>query len=653
MTAIRHFTRFAIVVALVPWLAHGQAGLAAENAGDKQAALIQVLKSDAPLGDKAIACKRLAIYGNKEAVPALAPLLANDQLSSWARIPLEAIPDPAADDALRAALDQVQGRLLVGVINSLGVRKDARSVSALVAKMKAPDAEVASAAAEALGHIGGPAAAKSLTQALAGAPEAVRSSVAEGCVVCASQYLAGGKPAEAQRLYDTVRAANVPKQRVLEAIRGAILARGSKGIPLLLEQLRSTDKGHLGIGLRTARELPGRDVTAALAAELDRCAPERQVLLLLAAGDRGDATIVPKVLQLAQGGSPAVRVAAVALVERLGDLSNVPVLLKAAAADDAELARTAKSALIRMEGKPVDADLLGRLPQATGKTRQVLIELAGRRQLTGAVPEIMRSIEAPDAELRQAALASLSTLGNEAQAGDLVRLLLKAQPADRDEVEKSLTTICSRCSARCLPYVLPLAKNADVSIRKTALHALSAIGGPEALAGVTTAVNDQDETVQDEAVKMLCTWPNAWPEDAGVAEPLLTLAKTGKKPSYQVQGLRGYLQFMQETKKLDDEAKLARLNDAVPLITRPDDKRLAVSVVSTVSAAGTLELLTRFAQDGDVAEEACQAIVRIAAGQNAPGSKEARQKALQTVVNKTKNDATRKQAEDALKRLQP
>ena len=55
-----------------------------------------MLRSDAPPQDKAIPCKQLAIYGSKEAVPALAALLSNPELASLARIALEAIPEPAA-----------------------------------------------------------------------------------------------------------------------------------------------------------------------------------------------------------------------------------------------------------------------------------------------------------------------------------------------------------------------------------------------------------------------------------------------------------------------------------------------------------------------------------------------------------------------------
>ncbi|MHC4518906.1 MAG: HEAT repeat domain-containing protein, partial [Planctomycetota bacterium] len=157
---------------------------------EDQDALIGVLKSNAPKGDKAIACKRLAIYGTEKAVPALAPLVADKELASWARIALEAIPGPAPDAALCEALGTLEGRLLIGTINSIGVRRDDRAVGALSQKLDAPNVDVASAAAVALGHIGGADAVKALEPRLASAPAGVRSAIAEGCILCAESYLA-------------------------------------------------------------------------------------------------------------------------------------------------------------------------------------------------------------------------------------------------------------------------------------------------------------------------------------------------------------------------------------------------------------------------------------------------------------------------------
>ncbi|MBW8885934.1 MAG: HEAT repeat domain-containing protein [Planctomycetia bacterium] len=140
------------------------------------------------------------------------------------------------------------------MINSIGVRRDAAAVDLLSSRLADKDAEVASASAVALGRVGNPAAAQSLRKALTAGPAAVRSAVAEGLVLCAERYLAESNSAEATKIYDEVRKAEVPRQRMLEATRGAILARGKDGIPLLVEQLRSNDKGLFQIALGTARE---------------------------------------------------------------------------------------------------------------------------------------------------------------------------------------------------------------------------------------------------------------------------------------------------------------------------------------------------------------------------------------------------------------
>ena len=656
MLTNRHFTCCVALLVAASTLATSQTSTAAagnQRSKEEESQLIAVLRSDAAPAEKAITCKRLSVYGTSEAVPALAPLLLDKELSSWARIALEVIPGPAADAALRDAMNKAEGRLLVGVINSISVRRDAQAAEGLAAKLKSDDADVASAAAVALGHIGGEQSAKVLVQALAEAPAVVRPAVAEGCILCAEKSLAEGKSTDAVKLYDTVRQASLPKQRLLEAIRGAILARGFGGIALLIEQLEAPDKAQLGIGLRAARELPGREVTERLAAEIKQLSPDRQPLLLLAIADRSDAAVLPTVLEAAKNGPTALRVTALGLLIQLGSVSCVPVLLEAATQGDPEVAQAAKETLSRLPGKDVDADLLARLPQATGKTRQVLIELAGQRQMDGALPAVMLSIEDVDAGVRGAAVQAVGVIGGDKQAADLVRLLQKTQnPAERAAIEKALLAVSGRGGVNCVPYLLPLMQSGDSALRMIGLHGLAIAGGPDALAAVKSAVDDQEETVQDEAVRTLSTWPNNWPGDAGVAEPLLTLARSGRKMSHQVLGLRGYLQYVRGDTKLSDGERVTMVHELLALIKRPEEKRLAISVVGAAPTAGSLELLMTLAADPAVTEEACSAIVNLA-GKSMQGlSREQCRKALETAIEKSKNNATKKKAEELLKRIQ-
>jgi HEAT repeat protein len=646
-----HFMRTVLLTVAVSCLYFGTSTpvAAQKSAAERERELIQVLQSDAAKGEKAISCKFLAIYGSKDAVPVVAPLLRDPELSSWARIALEAIPDPSADAALRAALDQVEGRLLVGVINSIGVRRDASAIGPLTAKLRSSDVAVGSAAAVALGRIGGEGVGRSLAGMLAEGPEELRSAAARGCILCAEGMLEMGQTAQAMKLYDTVRGARLPKQRVLEATRGAILARQTEGIPLLLEQLRSTDPELVGIGLRTARELPGRQVTEALAAELKSTSPERQAPLLLALADRSDAAVMPAVLQVAQTAPVELRLVAIGALDRMGDASCVPTLLEAATAENVQLSRAAKQAIARLEGDAVDADLMAQLPGSEGSLRQALIELAGARRIEKALPIVLKSASDPNPGIRRAACDTLGTLGSSAEANELVCLLEQAKDTrERSELERALSGICGREGAGCVAAVLPLMQNADPALRIAGLHLLATVGGTDALSAVKIAITDQDESVRDETVRTLSGWPSNWPEDVGVAEPLLTLAKSGKKPVYQIQGLRGYLQYIEATKTLEGKEKVQRIQDALPLIQRNEERLLAISVLGTVPQAEALALLTSFTGEAALVEEACQAIVKVVATDKVEDA-EARRKALETVVAKSTNDRTRKRASSLLK----
>lgn len=647
----RHFTWLVLLVAVaVSAVAVGQDQATAKA---KERELIAILQSNAPAAEKAIPCKQLAIYGSEEAVPTLMPLLADKELASWARIALEAIPGPAADEALREAMGTLQGRLLVGTINSIGVRRDVLAVDMLAQKLGDGDADVASAAAVAMGHIGGDRAAKALTQALTKAPAGVRSAVAEGCILCAEWYLAQDKPAEAVKLYDTIRQADVPNQRHLEAIRGAILARGSDGIGLLIEQLESADKGRVGIGLRTARELPGRDVTEALVAEIDRLSPQRRSLLLLALADRSDDAVRPAVLKAVQGGPKSLRVTAIGILIRLGDVSSVPILLQAATEGDAEIQQAAQETLVRLAGKDVDADLARRLPQAKGKMRQVLIELASQREINEALASIVSSMEDADAGVRIAAVQAVSVLGTDAQVAELARLIQKTtNSAERAGIEKALLAVTGRSGGNSVPDLLPLTQSRDKSLRITGLRAMVVVGGPEALAAVNSAIAGDQGDVQDEAVRILSTWPNKWPEDAAAGEALLRLTRSGTKMSHQVLALRGYLQHVRGNTKLSNDQKLACVIDLRPQIKRPEEERLAIALLGEVPSSGSLELLTTLAEDQAVAEEAYSAIVKIAGGDIQGLSKERRQQALRTAAEKSANSGTKRRAQEALNKIQ-
>ncbi len=132
----------------------------------KESEALKVLASDAKTYDKAMACDLLGRVGTAKAVPALAKLLADAQLNDYARDGLERIPDPAAGKALLDALKTLVGDLRVGVIITLGDRREKAAVPALATIAKGSDATAAGAALAALAQIGTEDAAKAILDAL-------------------------------------------------------------------------------------------------------------------------------------------------------------------------------------------------------------------------------------------------------------------------------------------------------------------------------------------------------------------------------------------------------------------------------------------------------------------------------------------------------
>lgn len=573
---------------------------------EKERELIAILKSDAPAGDKAIACKRLSVDGSEAAVPELAKLLANEQLASWARTALEAIPGTASDEALRTAAGSLQGRLLVGTLNSIGVRRDAAAGELLAGRLADKDADVASAAAVALGRIGNAAAATSLRKALTVSPAGVRSAVAEGLILCGESFLAKGDAAEATKIYDEVRAAEVPRQRMLEATRGAILARGQAGVPLLVEQLRSTDKGLFQIGLSTAREFPGNQVDAALATELDTAPPERASLVVVAMADRKDTVNLPAVLKAASRGAKPVRLAALAALGRVGDASCLVALLDAAVDADADLAKTAKVSIADLKGQAVDKEIASRLAQAEGKTLPVLIDLVGQRRIE-ATDALLKALKHTDPAVRRATLTALGSTITDKHLSVLVAQVMT--PADSESApvaQAALKAAAVRMPDReaCAAELATAFGRAPTGTKIVLLETIAAVGGTKALAAVGAAGKSADTTLQDASTRLLGEWTTI---DA--APVLLDLSKSGG--NYQGRALRGYIRIARQF-TMTEPQRIEMCKSAMDAARQPAEQKLVIEVLKRYPHIEMLKLAVKAAQSPDLKTDASAAAKAIA-----------------------------------------
>jgi HEAT repeat protein len=318
---------------------------------EQEAALIAVLGSDASQKEKADACRELAHLGSKASIAPLAALLSDEKLAHMARYGLETNPDPAVDEALREALGKLKGRLLVGVIGSVGRRRDSQAVEKLVQFLKDSDPEVAQAAARSLGRIGTSSAAQAVQAALDETPEGNQVAYCEGLFRCAETLAATGKFDAALAIYDRLAEAKLPHQVRAGALRGSILNNKKEGLKLLLGALRGEDFAMAAAAVRTSHEMPGGDVTKALADEVAKLSVDKQIIVIQALGTRRDAAAVPALMAAAKEGDKEARLAAIRALPEIGDAKAVSLLKELSSDPDADIAKAA-----RRSANPLEED---------------------------------------------------------------------------------------------------------------------------------------------------------------------------------------------------------------------------------------------------------------------------------------------------------
>jgi HEAT repeat protein len=378
----------------------------------------------------------------------------------------------------------------------------------------------------------------------------------------------------------------------------------------LAEQLQSSDKDTFDIGLRAARELDASEVTTTLMTELERATPERRALLILTLVDLNDVAALPAMIKAAGGGEVQTRIAAIQMLGRLGDGSCVPVLLDAALESDQRLSRAALEMLVALPDKKVDADLAARLAKAEGAARRVLIELAGRRQITAAVPILLKAADDTDIEIRAAALTAL---GYTVELRDLTVLIARvANPPKTIEearaAEAALRAACQRMPDReaCAERLVIAMSQSSVAAKCRFLEILTVMGGERALQAVGVAARDTDPELQDTGSRLLGEWIG--PDAAPV---LLDLTKTAKQEKYKIRALRGYIRLARQF-EMPPRQRAEMCRTALDFARRDEERKLVLEVLERYPNSDTLGIAVQASKLPNLKSDAMRTALVIA-----------------------------------------
>ena len=170
----------------------GQSASDAATRKALEAGLVQLLAPSATFEARRFACKQLGIIGSPAALPALAGLLKSDKNAGIACLALTTYPPGKADEILRAAFPAAPAAARIQIINTLGDRRDFRSVNLCAQAAGDPEPALAEAALASLGKIGDQAAWRALASRRRTVAPPLASALTEATLRCAAGLAASG-----------------------------------------------------------------------------------------------------------------------------------------------------------------------------------------------------------------------------------------------------------------------------------------------------------------------------------------------------------------------------------------------------------------------------------------------------------------------------
>jgi len=387
---------------------------------------------------------------------------------------------------------------------------------------------------------------------------------------------------------------------------------------------------------RIRHGVKGEAATARFAARLPALPPDRQIELLRALADRGDAAALQEIEKLAEGGDPAVRSAALHAIGGLGSGESVGLLVKALAATDPEKA-AARRALVILRGDDATRQVVAALASAPPAVRAHLLDIVADRRARAAVPEFVGFAVDADAGVRAATMRALATLGGPEQVPGMVKgVLTAAAGQERTDAERALVTVCTQNPGheQATESFLTIFKAANDSDREVLLSPQGRIGGPGAMAVVDALLADTDPAKREFGLVALTRWP-----DATVAPKLLDMVAKAPDAATRDRLLGALIRIAPlPDNKLNDNQKLELLENTLKLCEQDADRGKVIERANAIRTVETFRFVLPYLDEPTLAEPACKSVVELAHHQQLRDAhKDDFTKALDKVIATTKN----------------
>ncbi len=622
---------------------------------------IQVLKLEGDSQEfryiKMIAAKRLSVYGTEKSIPALIAMLSHPEMGYYSRYALEPMPLDAVDEALREATKTQKGMNLVGVLTTIGVRRDAGAVPFIAPLLADDDPEVVKAAYAAYGYIGTPECAEILKKAVGDFKPENEKAVCDAALGCANLLVDAGDLDAALSVYDAVIDSKARPFLKEGAIYNRIIARGADGADDLIRYLNSEDAGIFDAALQTIRLLPGDNlppssvnpgVCNAIVDEFHKFPPQRMGLILEALAGRKDDKSRKVALAIATTVETpeVVRVSAMHALGTLDIPEAVPALLVGAADNGGQgaVAEAAFRSLVFMTNADADAAIAKAMTTAGNKINAAMIRIAKERRTAAATPQLWAIVKTANSPLRGDAIDALGETATLKDLPETAGLLAGAKnDEEKNRITVALSAICARMPQQAsFDTVIAIFNQSNsFEVKSAMIDLLKTIGGPAAVARVTEIALGTNARLVDKATQVLGTWdsPDTMTE---IADSLLKVAKESRDERFRIRGVRGYIRLARQFSYPEDQ-RIAMIRTAFDTATRQEDRNLIFEIFARYPSVNMLEAAISYASEDGCLEQACAASVAV--GAKLQGRQPHAAEIMKDVIELTKNAETKTKAE--------
>lgn len=456
-------------------------------------------------------CRMLGRIGPELSLPQLSQLLRDEKLSNAARLAMQGFESEEIDRILRNSLNDLDGELLIGVIGTIGQRRDLDAVSPIAALIEGANPDLAMASITALGEIGGSEAVAALERMQI--PTGLELIRQDAILRCADSMLAGNAVSDAQAIYKRMISEGLPSAVRIAAHRGLVLCQREGAVQTLLDMLRSSEREIQEAAAQFMVEVSNIIDLAFIADQLETLPSGARIMVLSSLAFCGDRRTAPAVVRATQSRDENVRIAALNTMGEVGDASHVSLLVRAATAEDAA-GESAAQALARLSAEGVDDRIIDLLPESEGPGRFTLIRALASRRVKGAVPLYLRYAVDSDRRVRIESYRALALFAADGNLPALLGILDRTSGREeRIELENAIAAVCNRMEDQeaGVDHLLAALAGKSTPTRASIIAVLGDLPGEKSLKALSTAARGESGETRTVAIDKLSGWPDAAP----------------------------------------------------------------------------------------------------------------------------------------------